>query len=156
MKINDALFGVVFAVLGAVVLVHVQSFPTIPGQQYGPGLFPGVIAAGFLVCGLILIVNGVRRRSTGWIVPGEWMRMPRRIAAFLAVIGSVVFYILAAERLGFLIVAPIVLLVSQRALGVTWPRAIVIALVSTLVMWYAFYKLLRVPLPWGVLTPWAF
>ena len=156
MKINDAIFGVVFAVLGAVVLVHVQSFPTIPGQQYGPGLFPGVIAAGFLVCGLILIVNGVRRRSTGWIVPGEWMRMPRRIAAFLAVIGSVVFYILAAERLGFLIVAPIVLLVSQRALGVTWPRAIVIALVSTLVMWYAFYKLLRVPLPWGVLTPWAF
>ena len=156
MKINDAIFGVVFAVLGAVVLVHVQSFPTIPGQQYGPGLFPGVIAAGFLVCGLILIVNGVRRRSTGWIVPGEWMRMPRRIAAFLAVIGSVVFYILAAERLGFLIVAPIVLLVSQRALGVTWTRAIVIALVSTLVMWYAFYKLLRVPLPWGVLTPWAF
>lgn len=156
MKINDAIFGVVFAVLGAVVLVHVQSFPTIPGQQYGPGLFPGVIAAGFLVCGLILIVNGVRRRSTGWIVPGEWMRMPRRIVAFLAVIGSVLFYILAAERLGFLIVAPIVLLVSQRALGVTWTRAIVIALVSTLVMWYAFYKLLRVPLPWGVLTPWAF
>jgi putative tricarboxylic transport membrane protein len=34
--------------------------------------------------------------------------------------------------------------------------ALVAALVTTLLMWYAFYKLLRVPLPWGVLTPFAF
>ena len=40
-------------------------------------------------------------------------------------------------------------------LRVRLPRAIVIALVMTLVIHYMFYKLLRVPLPWGVLTPWA-
>jgi hypothetical protein len=28
--------------------------------------------------------------------------------------------------------------------------------VGTLVIWYAFYKLLRVPLPWGVLERFAF
>jgi len=39
---------------------------------------------------------------------------------------------------------------------VRWMTAVVTALVTSLVIWYVFYKLLRVPLPWGVLTPWAF
>ena len=157
MKINDAIFGVLFAVLGAVVLVHVQSFPNIPGQQYGPGLFPGVIAAGFLICGLLLIFNGVRhRRSEPWFAGGDWMRMPRRVAAFLAVLTGVVLYIVAADAVGFLIIAPLILVLWMRAFGVRWTTAIVAALITSLVIWYAFYKLLRVPLPWGVLTRWAF
>ena len=156
MKINDAIFGVLFAVLGAVVLYHVQAFPKIPGQQYGPGLFPGVIAFGFLVCGIVLIVNGVRQRGEPWFALGDWMGMPRLVLALLAVVGGVVFYILLAERLGFLVVAPVVLLVWFRVFGVRWMTAVVTALVTSLVIWYVFYKLLRVPLPWGVLTPWAF
>ena len=38
------------------------------------------------------------------------------------------------------------------ALGVKPGRAVIIAVVSTLLIHYAFYKLLRVPLPWGVLN----
>ena len=34
--------------------------------------------------------------------------------------------------------------------------AVVVAIVGTIVIWYAFYKLLRVPLPWGVLERFAF
>ena len=30
------------------------------------------------------------------------------------------------------------------------------AIAGALLIWYAFYKLLRVPLPWGVLTRFAF
>jgi putative tricarboxylic transport membrane protein len=32
----------------------------------------------------------------------------------------------------------------------------IVAVLASLAIWYAFYKLLRVPLPWGVLTPFAF
>jgi putative tricarboxylic transport membrane protein len=32
-------------------------------------------------------------------------------------------------------------------------RAVLISLIATLVIHTAFYKLLRVPLPWGLLTP---
>ena len=46
MKINDAVFGAILLLLGAAVLVTVQSFPRIPGQNVGPGLFPGLIGAG--------------------------------------------------------------------------------------------------------------
>ena len=34
--------------------------------------------------------------------------------------------------------------------------AVTVAVVASLVIWFAFYKLLRVPLPWGVLKSYAF
>jgi len=38
---------------------------------------------------------------------------------------------------------------------VKWSRALLVALIATFVVHFAFYKMLRVPLPWGILTPWA-
>ena len=55
MKLNDAIIGAALAVLGVVILVHIQAYPTIPGQKYGPAIFPGVIAAGLILCGALLI-----------------------------------------------------------------------------------------------------
>jgi putative tricarboxylic transport membrane protein len=82
--------------------------------------------------------------------------MPRQVVAVTVIVLGVAVYLALAERVGFLIVAPALLLAWFRVLGVRWPVALVAALVTTLLMWYAFYKLLRVPLPWGVLTPFAF
>jgi putative tricarboxylic transport membrane protein len=78
------------------------------------------------------------------------------VVAFLAVIGAVAFYIVLADRIGFLIVGPAILFVLFQVFGVRPARAAVVAIVATLVIWYAFYKLLRVPLPWGILTRYAF
>jgi putative tricarboxylic transport membrane protein len=157
MKINDAIFGAILAVLGAVVLVHVQGFPKIPGQQYGPGLFPGTIAAGFLVCGLLLIVSGVRGRAgEPWFKAGAWMRSAHHVRAAVLIVAGMAAYIVLADLVGFLVLAPILLVVWFLALGVRWTTAIVAAILTTVVIWYAFYRLLRVPLPWGVLTKFAF
>lgn len=157
MKINDAIFGAILAVLGTVVLVHVQGFPKIPGQQYGPGLFPGSIAAGFIVCGVLLISSGIRNRAGDpWVAAGEWMRSAHHVRAAALIVAGMVAYILLADIVGFLILAPILLLVWFLALGVRWKTALVAAVITSFVIWYAFYKLLRVPLPWGVLTKFAF
>lgn len=157
MKINDAVFGAIVALLGAVVLVNVQGYPNIPGQQYGAAIFPGLLAVGLVACGVMLVVSGLRaRREAGWFEGGAWLRSPRHVAAAVAIVAGVAAYIVLAERVGFLIVAPVLLVLWFRALGVAWSHALVWAVVTTLVIWYAFYKLLRVPLPWGVLTPWAF
>lgn len=156
MKINDAIFGVLLVALGAAVLWHVQGYPKIPGQQHGAALFPGVVAAGFVVCGVLLIASGLRSRAEGWFAPGAWMRAPRQIVAFVAVVGGIAAYILLADAVGFLLLAPVLLVVWFVALGVRWTTAIVAAILTTIVIWYAFYKLLRVPLPWGWLTKFAF
>jgi putative tricarboxylic transport membrane protein len=157
LKLNDAVFGAIFVLLGAVVLVHVQKFPMIPGQQVGPALFPGSIAAGIGLCGLLLILSGLRHRaSQPWFVAQEWTRSTRHVVAFLAVIAATVAYIYLAQVLGFLIVGTLILFVLFVLFGVRPGLAAIVAIVGTLVIWYAFYKLLRVPLPWGVLTRYAF
>ncbi len=157
MKFNDAVFGAILVVLGVAVIAHVQAFPKIPGQQVGPALFPGLVALGLAVCGVILIVYGLRHRAAQpWFVADEWTRSTRHVVAFLAVIGAVAFYIVLADRVGFLIVGPAILFVLFLLFGVRPARAAVVAIVATLVIWYAFYKLLRVPLPWGILTRYAF
>jgi len=157
MKINDAIFGALLLLLGVVVLVHVQAFPKIPGQQVGPALFPGVLAAALAVCGALLIVSGVRNRALQpWYETADWMRSGRHFIAFAAIVVGVAAYVWLADDVGFLIVAPILLFIWLNVLGVRPLRAAVIAAVATLVIWYAFYKLLRVPLPWGILTRFAF
>jgi putative tricarboxylic transport membrane protein len=44
----------------------------------------------------------------------------------------------------------------MRVLGTSWRWAMVIAVVATVAIHLAFYKLLRIPLPWGVLKDYAF
>jgi putative tricarboxylic transport membrane protein len=157
MKINDAVFGAVFLLLGVVVLVHVQAFPKIPGQPVGPALFPGLLSALLAVCGALLIVSGVRNRAEQpWYETAEWMRSGRHFIAFAAIVGGVAAYVLLANPVGFLIVAPVLLFVWMSVLGVRPLPALAFSVLATLVIWYAFYKLLRVPLPWGILTGIAF
>ena len=157
MKINDAIFGAIFLLLGIVVVVHVQVFPKIPGQQVGPALFPGLVATGLAVCGALLIFSGIRNRATQpWYETADWLRSGRHLIGLVAIVGGVAAYVMFANTIGFLIVAPILLWVWFTVLGVDRLRALVVAVVATGIIWYTFYKLLRVPLPWGVLTGFAF
>ncbi|MES2633553.1 MAG: tripartite tricarboxylate transporter TctB family protein [Pseudomonadota bacterium] len=156
MKFNDAIFGLLFVALGGAVLFAVRGYPTIPGQQVGPALFPGLIAVGLCVAGLILIVKGIKARAAHpWMEWEDWVRSPRHVAALAVLIGSIVFYIVAANWLGFLPTAFLILMAMLLVLRVRIGVALVVAVVATLVIHFAFYKLLRVPLPWGLLTPWA-
>ena len=157
MKINDAIFGAVLMALGLAVLLTVRSYSSMPGQNVGPALFPGLIASGLLVCGTLLVVSGVRARAgTAWVQALPWLRSRGHVLRFVAVVGAVVGYIVLAQPLGFLIVAPLALLALLLPFGVRPGTAIVVSLLASALIWYAFYKLLRVPLPWGVLERFAF
>lgn len=152
MRMNDAVFGFLLLVLGAAVLAAVQGYPRIPGQPVGPALFPGLLAAGLCIGGLLLIVRGWKARHDGpWLEWDDWVRSPRHVLGFATVVAAILFYILASEWLGFLPTASLILLALFLVLKVPPGRAVLIAVVATLVIHFAFYKLLRVPLPWGVL-----
>ena len=60
---------------------------------------------------------------------------------------------LAAETLGFLPTAALMVLATALALGASARLAIGMAVVAPFAVHAVFYKLLRVPLPWGVLPP---
>ncbi len=156
MKLNDAVFGLLLLALGGFVLFTVQSYPKIPGQQVGPALFPGLIALGICVGGAILLVRGwLSRTVTPWFTAEAWLKSPRHLTGFAVLVGSVVFYMQASTYLGFLVCAPLILTALFSVLKVPLGRAVLTAVVASLVIHFAFYKLLRVPLPWGLLTPYA-
>jgi putative tricarboxylic transport membrane protein len=156
MKIHDALFGFIFLALGALVLFAIRGFPNIPGQPVGPALFPGLIAVGLCITGSLMVIKGLRsREQTAWFAWEDWVQSPRHIVALCVLLACVVFYIVAANQLGFLPTAFVMLVALFKALKVQWRRALLVALIATFVVHFAFYKMLRVPLPWGILTPWA-
>ena len=101
MKFNDAIFGVVLAALSAAILIHVQAFPKTPGQDVGPALFPGILATGLGIGGLILIARGwAARAGAPWLVLAPWTRSPRHALACLLVIAAPVFYAYIKRELG--------------------------------------------------------
>ena len=150
MKLNPTLSGLLVLIVGLAIVVHARSFPPATGQSIGPGFFPSLVGAGLILCGLALIVSG-RRRGEPWIEAAEWMRRPRMIFNLLLVFADLVFYAVAVSSLGFFITALVFLSVLMVAFKVPPTRVVPLALAVTLIIHYAFYTLLRVPLPWGVL-----
>jgi putative tricarboxylic transport membrane protein len=131
----------------------------MPGQKFGPAWFPGLIAAGLALCGALLMATGLRaagRTSAPWAEVPQWLHSPRARRGVAALLGGLLFYVLAADALGFHITGLVLLAVWMRVLGASWRVTLPLALVAMLVIHFSFYKLLKVPLPWGVLEAFAF
>ena len=154
MRIHDSLIGGVLLFLSLAVLWHIQGFPPAAGQNFGPALFPGLAAGGLALCSLALVWQGLRSGQALFALD-DGLRAPRRLAAFGLVVAGMVFYILLSERLGFLLCSLAVLVLLQWACGVRLPAALAVGVVATLLIHACFYKLLKVPLPWGVLQRFA-
>jgi putative tricarboxylic transport membrane protein len=152
LKLNDAVFGAIFFVLSLLVFWSIRDYPRIPGQNIGPAAFPGVVAAGLAICSVLLVIQGVRGRAEApWFAADAWTRNPRTLLGFAVTVGVLLLYILAADRLGFIVAGVVTLVAMQMALRVQAWLAVVVAVVATFVIHVAFYKGLRVPLPWGLL-----
>lgn len=146
----DRWLGVALAVLAAAVLWSARAFPDVPGQKVGAGFLPMIVGAGLLVCGVVLVLRSWRAAP---YTDGDAVREAEHFGAPMVVVAAVAAYILLADRLGFLIVAPLCLVAVFRAMRVGWRPSVLWAIGGTLVVHLAFYKLLRVPLPWGVIRP---
>ena len=152
MRSHDRWVGFGLAALAVAVMWSARAFPAVPGQDVGAGFLPTLIGAGLFLCALGLI----RRSFTDRAYTHEESAPAREAEHYgsaAVIIGSVVGYILLADRIGFLFVAPVCLAAVFMALRVKPAHALMWAIVGTIVVHVAFYKLLRVPLPWGVLRP---
>ena len=150
MKINDAVMGVLLLILAASIGIYVSGFPGMPGQRYGAALFPAMIAAGLGACGALLLARGVREQAPAFEF-APWTRAAPLAANFALVCGALLFYIFASEFLGFMLTGALLLLALFLKLGVRLLTAVIVAPVAVLVIHLLFYKLLKVPLPWGIL-----
>ena len=150
MKLSDTVWGALLLALALAVLWNIQSFPRIPGQNIGPGAFPGLLAIILAGCAVALIARGIREGAAHASL-GQWLRSAGHVGNFLLTIGVLVFYIVAADTLGFLVTAALGLLALLLKLDVRPRLAVPVALITVFVIHLIFYKMLRVSLPWGVL-----
>jgi putative tricarboxylic transport membrane protein len=162
MHLSDRVTGGFLVLLGALAFWGGSRLPGVPGQDVGPAVFPMVIGAGLVICGT-LIALGIGRsfeapeRGDGEATPGLAGRLGR-FAPLAAMVppALLIFYMLTAERLGFLLSASVMVLACALALGASWRLAAGMALFAPPFVHLVFYKLLRVPLPEGLLAaPWA-
>lgn len=153
MRFNDAIVGAVLLLLAAAVLWLTRGFPQMPGQHYGPALFPTIIAFGLAICGLVLVLSGLRRLgSHPWLDFDPWTRTPGRLLDVAIVLLGIVAYILLSDLLGFLIISTALLTVWMVRFRGRVASSLAIAVAASLLIDYGFRKLLLVPLPLGPLV----
>lgn len=147
---HDLVGGLLAAVLGAAVVLHVQTFPELPDGQPGPALFPGLVGGLLVLFGLVLVVRAVLARGEPAADPDAGVTVQGRLRA-LAVLGLVIGYLLLAETLGFAVTMGVLLFLLMLLLGARPLVAVLAAVVTTGFIFVVFEELLLVPLPQGPL-----
>jgi putative tricarboxylic transport membrane protein len=147
--VADLVTGVVTAGFGVAIVFHVAGFPRLPDGAPGPALFPGILGALFALFGAVLIGRGVRHRRRPSAEEPAAVAGTRWTPA-VAVVGSVVFYLLLSEVLGFSLTMALLLFGLSLVLGARPVAAGVSAVVTTAVLYVLFRQLLLVPLPTGL------
>jgi len=153
-KVSDLLVGLASVVFGLAVLGYGVTLPPMPGQRYGAGLFPILLGAGFAICGALVARKGWRGRRDSHaplVALADWARDRYLVGNLLVVLGLILVYVLFSERIGFIPLSIAILIALFLRLRVPPVRSVVIAVAATALIYVAFARFLRVPLPRGLL-----
>lgn len=153
MRLNDAVLGAILMGFAGWVWWLTGFFPAFPGQDYGPNLFPRILAAAIGICGALLVLRGLRSGAP-LIALDAWTKEPARLVSFLLIPGAAVAYLLLADRLGFIPTAFLILLGLSLWFRARPIVAVPVAAGMTLTIQWFFASLMRVPLPRGLLDAW--
>ncbi|WP_026872420.1 tripartite tricarboxylate transporter TctB family protein [Inquilinus limosus] len=148
MRFNDAIFGAVLLLTGIAIAWAAAGHPPMPGQAFGAGSFPLVIGVALAVTALPLILSGLRQRSPALSL-SDWARSPRSWRDLALTLAAPAVYILAADHIGFVPTAFVLLLVLAATLGARLVTAATFAAVMAVGLYLGFARGLRVPLPRG-------
>jgi putative tricarboxylic transport membrane protein len=135
----------------------------VPGQPVGPNVFPLVIGAGLAICGLMIAFGiGHSFEEEEELVPFEdgqsVAAAPRgKLYGLRALLPPLLllFYVVAVDKLGFILTAGLIVLATSTALGARLKLSVPLAILAPIGVHLIFYKILRVPLPAGLIPmPW--
>ena len=164
MRLSDKTTGLFLVGLGSLAAYGGWLLPPVPGQQIGPNVFPLVIGLALAACG-VMIALGIGQKFEeeaeaelaaieGPPPEPETASLLSRARVLLPPV-LLIFYVLAVERLGFILTAAIMTFAVAKALGARLQLAIGVALLAPIGAHLIFAKLLRVPLAAGLLPmPW--
>jgi len=167
MQLSDRVTGLFLVALGGAAAYGGSRLPAVPGQQIGPNVFPMVVGIGLAACGA-MIALGVGRHYED-VAEAELAKIAEHAGAedqaqspwwlqslkVLIPPALLIFYVLAVDWLGFFLTAATIVLTVAISLGARLRLAVPLAIVAPPLVHLIFSKLLRVPLPDGLLPlPW--
>lgn len=151
MKIGDLYFGVFFLVFALFIFVYsVATFPVVHGARFGPDFFPSIVSVLMAMCGIVLVVRGLRNRNWEFSL-GAWRGNRRSVAAGVIMIAGVFLYIFFLDSLGFIVLAVANTTILMVILGNRLLPSVILSTVVTATAFFVFTHLLYVPLPAGIL-----
>jgi putative tricarboxylic transport membrane protein len=153
MRVNDIVSGGLLIGGAAAMIAFTATFPAFPGQRYGPNLFPRLIGAGLILCGVLLVLRGLKARADGealfarpaWATAASLATMALTLAIILA-------YVLFVDAIGFVPLSVFGIGLLFYWLGVKPLSAAALAVGSTFTVNWFFGSLMRVPLPRGLMN----
>jgi putative tricarboxylic transport membrane protein len=162
MRISDRYTGLFLVGLGSCAAYGGWLLPPVPGQPVGPNVFPLVIGIGLAACGLMVAFGiGHTFEEEEEIIPlepGQQVAVRSPLVNGMRALlppALLIFYVAAVDRLGFIPTAALIVLATSTALGARLKLAVPLALLAPVGIHLIFAKLLRVPLPAGLLPmPW--
>jgi len=158
MKLDDSLTGGGFVLLGLAMIALSRGMEPVAHIPYGPGFFPTIIGAIMVGFGGLLVLRRVgagrgRLEGLARLPPASGTR--RDWLTPVLFVAAPLLYIVLAPAVGFLIVMPCILLMLMGHLSGRWMTALVLSVLLSVGLHGLFEGIMRVPLPWGVLEPWA-
>src|SRR5829696_5008814 len=104
MRVSDVVSGALFLALAIFIGVYAQTLPPMPGQRYGAGAFPTLIALGLAGFSILMMVQAWRKRAPGthWVEWADWARDHRTLGNFALALVLIVVYVFLSERVGFI------------------------------------------------------
>lgn len=156
MRLSDPFLGAVLLLFSMAAGIYSQSFPDIPGQQYGAAAFPTAIAVLLGCCGLLLLARGLAAGMGLSVERTAWTHRSGAVLAVLVTVLCVLAYVFLLGSIGFVPLTLAVLVLLFFMLKVPWWQIAVFAIGTTLLIDYVFRSMLLVPLPLGIMPalPW--
>jgi hypothetical protein len=141
----DRVLGVGAVLLAIPVAVASWGFGVGSPKSPGAGFWPLLIAMAMAALGLSLILRPTHAAAVAAAADSRWGR-------FGIALGTLAFYVVALEPLGYLLATAILLFLQLRWVETrSWRTSTWTAVLTALISLLLFRVLLKVPLPAGVL-----
>lgn len=153
---TDRIIGLGFVVLGVFILALSLQLPqplAATRIAYGPGFFPSILGAVIACSGVVMLFfkpDAELDEDEDEVAEPVHLRQCLRP---MLVVCAALAYILFSQQLGFLILAPLILTALLMMGRVSVRQSLLIGVTGSIAVYVLFAKLLLVPLPLGLLTP---
>lgn len=150
-KVPDSLLGVMFFIGGVVLFIAGWNMAGLGGLAVGPGLMPMIIAAGFVIFGTALVIQGLpelrmlREGRARLLTPRPNPWFP------ITVLGALVVYVPLLSMVGFVPLTFVFVALIVRASRASLLSSMIFSAAITAFIYMLFVYVLRVPLPMGIL-----